>query len=353
MKPYFVFPLLLLLLYACSHTPEKQYPKLENMVEIKSDTGLFHFFASNASHKLTTILFKGRYQYVLPSGNNRFLLLAEVENPNSRDSIAIDSSLQFSSSGFVVGQNKTDLFFFDRRAKILYMLKIAGNKIVVAAKQNISGYDMKDRYNLSGKKFNIIKDENGYRLLFNYGNEKAAGSNYLDSSVFLLFSDKEQGLGQYKKEFYKPSMYYKSALNDVDSTGIIYYVHEMYDSIYALNTSGVTLYRNVLHQNPHFEKFDIGQAADAAYIRRFSDATEWNLKLKVIGNRYIVVLKRLYNDNILADPAYKYFVLNRQLQIVYADTIRQKVTPFLLEEYKNGFLVLGDSVKSGFYYEIK
>ncbi len=199
----------------------------------------------------------------------------------------------------------------------------------------------------------IIKYQGHYCFIYNYQLIKTKQLNFLDSSPFLIVTDslKFIKLGQYPSYLHKEKTRLTETFFLVDSISNIYYFHSGYDSVYKINTEGTILARGVLHDSPVREKFKPSKDGDLAYIRKYEAGNEKNIALSLMQNKYLVVLKRLAEPDLLKPKKYKYFIFDKALNKLFADTVRHTITPYVLST-ANGFLLFSENFKETYNYEV-
>lgn len=190
-------------------------------------------------------------------------------------------------------------------------------------------------------------------LLANYGLWEERNPNYIDTAVFVVISNNKvlKKIGKYPRE-YKQMVYKRAAIFRMDHEQNIYYSFEGQDSVYKMNLSGNILARSILHDFPVRKPFNKGKITDLAYVRNYLATNEVNVSMKIIDNRFILIVKQLAQHDVKASKKIKYFVFDKDLNKLYSDTLKNPVFPFAFET-RNGFGFLSDSLKKFYEYDLK
>jgi hypothetical protein len=199
----------------------------------------------------------------------------------------------------------------------------------------------------------LVRENKRFHLLYNYEEKSSKKINALDSSIFLYITSSKQvkKIGKYPKSFHTEKLRFTETYFDVDSMSNIYYVHASYDSVFKIDINGVTQNRGIIHEVVDRSPYKQKEIGDLVYVRKYEHESEKNISLKIIQNKYIVILKKLAEKNLMKDPLYKYFIYDTELNKVCADTIKQNIIPNLFET-KNGFFVISKNVDKFFSYEL-
>lgn len=188
-------------------------------------------------------------------------------------------------------------------------------------------------------------------FLYNYQLKKTGRINYLDTAVFIAVIDSVNTVkfGRYPAILHKQSTRLTETYYCIDSNASIYYAHSGYDSIYKIDIQGRISARSVLHDFPARVKYEPQKSGNLAYTRKYEASNEKNCRITLCFNKYIVVLKKLAEPNLLEIPRYKYFVFNTSLDKLYCDTIWYNIIPVLLPT-KDGFLIFQKEFKNIYHY---
>lgn len=194
------------------------------------------------------------------------------------------------------------------------------------------------------------------RVLISYGAFSSRKYNFRDpQGIFILLDPAGTSLmkrGQFPDAFFRTKQYYSGTRFTTDSLHHIYYLHELQDSIYKADADGRVLAAAALEQNQRFDAFDWSKETNLSYVRKYSMETEMNERIEMIQDKWLVICKKLHRDHYTDSQYYKYFVLDTDLRVQYADTIRPACYPTMLTPWRSGFLMLGDSLKKAVYYEV-
>ncbi len=289
--------------------------------------------------------------YTFLAKDKKTLYLTNLGSSSKIDSIGINISDSLKGKKIILLKDST-LFIYRPSLNNLVLLNWQNGKTRIIKLPHFA--DSTYYYKEIG--FFAIIDKESPKVIFNYGSLRNERTGYLDKENNLIVLDPAkktfQKIGFYPKEFFKKKKYYTGTIFDTDTAGSIYFTYDLNDSIFRIDKQGKILSRGRLHPNSNFIDFDWSKEENLAYVRKYSSNTELNLYLKVISNERVLIIKQLSNKNILQKAKYKYFLLDSNLRIINADTIRRDVYPRLAYEYKKGFILLSDSLNKAFYYEI-
>jgi hypothetical protein len=197
----------------------------------------------------------------------------------------------------------------------------------------------------------LVEYQNRPVFLYNYQLKKTNRVNYFDTSVFIAVIDSFNTVrvGKYPAILHKQKSEFTETYYCIDRANNIYYTHSGYDSIYKIDINGRILKRNVLHDFPTRVRYNPKKPGDLAYSRKYEASNEKNCRIVVCFNKYIIVLKKLAEPNLLEPPKYKYFVYNTDLEKLHCDTIRHNIIPVILPT-KDGFLIFQKEFKYLYHY---
>jgi hypothetical protein len=118
-----------------------------------------------------------------------------------------------------------------------------------------------------------------------------------------------------------------------------------------MNMAGSIVAAAALEKNREFDGFDWKKEQDLSYVRKYTLMGEANVNMTWLPSNRLVLLKQLPKNDLRKSSFYKYMVLDSSLNVIYADTVRHPVLSSYLLAYKKGFLLMGDSLKTSYYYE--
>jgi hypothetical protein len=348
----------LLLCFSCTNKSVKPLPETINPVKKIESISLTGLNRTEYYNQLNTERFRPQFinhrnklwiAFLLR--NMRQIKLFQFNNPTVTDYINIPATDSLGSLYI-----KDSLFCFVKlsgRRMAYYILK--GDSLFFEKSFILPPFNEDKFYKTGTCCLQVINPGNPSALI-NFGTHQKTKNQYLDPEAnLLLFKNgaaEAVKTGHYPAGFFSHRQYYSDALFTADGEGNIYFTHELHDSIYKMTVNGQITAAAALEKNETFLEFDEKQYMNMAYIRKYSIMTEMNVNIHCLSNNNIVVLKKLAQDDIKARPRYKYFVLNNQLQVKFADTVRHGCFTRFLDDYKNGFVLLNDSLKSAYYYEI-
>lgn len=244
---------------------------------------------------------------------------------------------------------KGQLLAFDTKEKLLYPVfsDTAGRQTLFTLA------DSPDYYPSLPYSAQLIGYKGRPVFIYNYQLKRGGSPNYVDSTVFLLVTDSATVLkfGKYPPELRKKAVRYPETYFCTDTADNIYYVHAAYDSVYKTDISGTISGRNVLHINPVRPPYHPEKEADLAYVRKYEASIEKNCRIAICMNKYIVVLKKMSEPDLLKKPKYKYFVFDTQLHKLYVSAVSGDIIPVILPT-RNGFLLPGTGFKKIYHYEL-
>lgn len=303
------------------------------------------------SSRCKLISYKAKTWIFLPNYKTQNLQLFRFDSTNECDSLRIP----WDSYGETLIDNDGNTFFaFNsiRSTLDIYELKDSGFYLEGSIKLKV--HDPKYVF-LKRKMFEVLLNDKGTSLLISYAIHSAPKTSYRDVSAnFLLLTPTylPVKIGKYPKDYFKNMKYYYSPLFTSDKRKYIYYTFELSDSIYKIDKEGNVI-KSANLNGEGFLKFNWKKEMDLSYVRQYTEETERNEKIFLLKSGNIVVLKKLPKKGILTQTQYKYIVLDSNLNSMYNDTIRHYCYPWFISDYKDGFVLLGDSLKYAHYYEVK
>lgn len=299
------------------------------------------------------IFHENAFWFSFLDNNKRSILLFNLEDPFVTDSIrlTITDTVKGKTRWLWKGRK---LYYYKATASFLSEYEIDADSVIKRKEFQFHKIDF-DTYYYDPLSFFKIVEKGNPAVLFNYGSMLDQGSSYLDRSSNLILLQQNElyvKTGFYPRKFFESKKYYTGTLFDVDSMSHIFFTYELNDSIFKTDMNGQRIKAGVLHDNPRFIQFKWKKEQDLAYVRKYSHETEMNKRLHVLDSNRILVIKKLAGNNLMEKPVYKYFLFDQNLQKLYADTIRHGVYPNFSYKYKNGFILLSDSLSKAYYYEI-
>jgi hypothetical protein len=304
----------------------------------------------------TLINIKNTLNYAFLENTKSKIYTFDLLNPLHVDSLQIPATDSLVSKK-LIRINDTNLIIYKPKAGNVFVYGIEDNFISLKRKITLPEIDYSKLYFKTYGFYKILMKPSGIIIIFNYGMLNSPKTGYLDKKSNLLVIEEETGkvlkAGYYPDNFFKSKKYLTGSVFDVDKAGNLYYTYELNDSIFKSDMYGNILTRNALHKNPSFSKFNWSKEKDLAYVRKYSSETEINTSIRVLQNKYVFVLKKLPGKTVLEKPKYKYFLYDNNLRIKYADTLRHGCYAKFISDYKNGFLLLSDSLNKAYYYEIR
>lgn len=244
---------------------------------------------------------------------------------------------------------KGQMLGYDMKEKLLYPLFLAP----VRRQTLFTLADSPDYYPSMPYSAQLIGYNGRPVFFYNYQLKRGGRPNYVDSTVFLLVADSNTVIkfGKYPPELRKKAVRYPETYFCTDTADNIYYVHAAYDSVYKTDVSGTISSRNILHAKPVRPPYHPEKEADLAYVRKYKASVEKNCRIAICMNKYIIVLKKMAEPDLLKTPTYKFFVFDTQLKKLYASAVAGEIIPVILPT-KDGFLLLGSGYKKIYHYEL-
>ncbi len=191
-------------------------------------------------------------------------------------------------------------------------------------------------------------NEQFYKI-YNYQlNKVDKEPNYVDSSAFLVIGKNTKKLGEYSKKYYNKILDIRSLNFDfIDST--IYYIGALDESLKYVNIVNKSTFTRIVHKDERLN-YPKSKLTDLSYSRIYRATIELNVDLKICKNKYIVLLKRLPKSDFFEKEKYKYFVFDKKLNAIFADTIPEPILPNIYPT-RMGFRLINDSATKLFDYE--
>ena len=301
----------------------------------------------------TLVNYKNKEWLCLMSQKGNFLFLFNVNDIEQTDSIRIN---------IADTTKKRSVFLFKDESLIVYepyrlqysIYHFSGDSLTLFKTFSLPKFDWKEYFLKFNSGFRVLDNHEG-SIVYGYGLSKNKKDNYIDRRhnlvIFTPGNKADFKTGRYPGDFFKYKIYNNETLFCNDSNNNIYYTFQMHDSIYKINKQGEILAASVLHKNPEFDRFDWGRVMDLGYVRQHTMMSEANLNICVTHGGKVVVIKQLHKEEYRDKSYYKYFVLDNNLNMLYADTLRHGFFPGFLFPYKKGFMIFANPDSKAVYYE--
>ena len=191
-------------------------------------------------------------------------------------------------------------------------------------------------------------------ILVPYGHNKK--KNFIDTWAYLKINLKTKKV---EKVIKYPECYQCSNIYDQNSTtvfntdGSIICLFDQFDGLNYLSDDGKRDTISQLYHNCSYVAFDKSKEQNLAYVRKYLENGEKNIKLLIVNDIYHIVIKRNYKKELSDKSTYSIFVFDSRLNQIYSENIIHPVFTPAIFEYKKGFLIFNDSLSKAYYYDFE
>jgi hypothetical protein len=276
------------------------------------------------------------------------LYLLNPENLSVVDSIRLP---QYRPGAKMCLRNDS-LFIYDFRFIYTCILGDTGCRVVKKEKSPRIGFKQYYFDQLVGIKAGVGSPTGIY---FSYGNWVDRENSYLDKHTnFIHFTDSTRfkKMGYFPADFFSERHYYTSTLFDINAGGELVFTFEEHDSVFKMDNRGRLVAATKLGSDWGKLKFRWKKETNLAYVRQYTCKAELNRVLHTTKTGRTVILRKLSENNIRLPEQYRYFVFDKGLKLLHADTLRHTVNPNLVFNYKNGVSFFSINLDEMYYYEI-
>lgn len=296
------------------------------------------------------ISYKSRDWIFLHNPGRNQLQLFGFDDPGAIDSLPVS----WNSTEQRILDYRDGLFYaYNLDRNMLEIYRIINNRLQLTDSAKFGSYDPKNIF-LRRSMFEPLISDSAKNLVLSFALHNNPKTSYRDinAGFLVLGTEKEPvKMGRFPADYFEKPKYYYSNLFTGDKKEFIYYTFELHDSVYKTDRYGNNIASGKLGDEV-FKSFDWRKEMDLAYVRKYSEETERNERIFLLKRNRLLVLKKLPKTGVLTRPVYRYMVLDSNLNTRYADTVRHYCYPWFVSDYKNGFVLLGDSLKSAYYYEM-
>lgn len=179
--------------------------------------------------------------------------------------------------------------------------------------------------------------------------------NFIDSKAYLRLDLRTKTLDKviaYPACYHCSYQYLATSTLAISEKGNAFCLFDYYDQIYKLHQDSSKGRASKLLHKCEMKGYQKGKSNNLAYTRKFLQNEETNWGIVVMPGQNIVALKRNKKNSLQERSFYSMFLFNESLEQIHSEKIMEYIgeSPFFLN-YKNGFLLINDSVTQSFFYE--
>ena len=191
-------------------------------------------------------------------------------------------------------------------------------------------------------------------ILVPYGHNTK--KNFIDTWAYLkinLQTKKVAKVIRYPECYQCSNIYDQNSTTVFNADGSIICLFDQFDELHYLSTEEKRDTVFQLYHTCSFVAFDKSKEQNLAYIRKYLENGEKNIKVLNVNDIYHVVIKRNFKKELTDKSTYSIFVFDSQFKQVYSENIFHPVFTPTIFEYKKGFLIFNDSLNKAYYYDFE